>query len=216
MKSPSFQFYPDNFIEGTFDMTDAEVGLYMRLLCAQWSRGALPNDDKGLLRFSRGGTARTLSCVKAKFVLGDDGMLRNQKLEKVRADLATFRARQAVNGMKGGRPKPKPNPDETQALTQTHSQTEPKKTPPTPTPSPTPPKGEGKPPSSASPPTGTGVSASTRAIMNEKELERVEKRMAAIRAGYSDSQGWSEADVAEHKTLKLRKKELLCDLGFKV
>jgi len=41
MKTPCFNFYPDNFIGGTQFFTDEQVGIYIRLLCAQFQKGSL-------------------------------------------------------------------------------------------------------------------------------------------------------------------------------
>jgi uncharacterized protein YdaU (DUF1376 family) len=102
MRPPAFQLYADDFISGTSDMTDAEVGLYMRLLCAQWSRGGLPNDIEELLRFSRGSTTLQAERVKRKFVVGDDGQLRNARLEAEREKQAVWREKSRLGGKKSG------------------------------------------------------------------------------------------------------------------
>ena len=99
MKPPAFQFYPDDFLSGTITMTDAEVGLYIRLLCQQWSAGGLPNDPSELELFSRGGTP--LKRVLAKFRLGEDGLLRNARMEDVRRGRQEFIDRQTQNSAKG-------------------------------------------------------------------------------------------------------------------
>lgn len=99
-KPPAFQFYVDNFIEGTTEFDDVEVGLYMRLLCAQWTRGSLPNDDNELMRFSRGATTLQLARVKTKFDVGDDGRLRNARLERERVKQAAWRQKSSEGGKK--------------------------------------------------------------------------------------------------------------------
>ncbi len=40
-KPPAFQFYASDFFSGVADMTDAEVGIYIRLLCLSWDKGGL-------------------------------------------------------------------------------------------------------------------------------------------------------------------------------
>lgn len=99
-KSPAFRFYVDNFVEGTIEMTDSEAGLYVRLLCAQWSKGGLPNDDSELLRFSRGSTTaqQDLNRVKRKFDVCADGMLRNERLEIERSKQEKFSKSQSDKG----------------------------------------------------------------------------------------------------------------------
>ncbi len=41
MKNPAFLFYPSDFVIGTMDMTDEEVGRYIRLLCRQFEQGSI-------------------------------------------------------------------------------------------------------------------------------------------------------------------------------
>lgn len=40
-KDPAFLFYPSDFLTGTMFMTDAEVGKYTRLICAQHQHGGI-------------------------------------------------------------------------------------------------------------------------------------------------------------------------------
>jgi uncharacterized protein YdaU (DUF1376 family) len=101
-KPPAFQFYPDDFLGGTMNFTDAELGLYVRLLCIQWSQGSLPDDDSELLSYSKGRTSVTR--VKAKFKKGQDGLLRNDRLEQERCKQAAYRQSRSANGKHGGRP----------------------------------------------------------------------------------------------------------------
>jgi uncharacterized protein YdaU (DUF1376 family) len=101
MKSPpAFQFYPDDFLAGTFDMTDAEVGMYIRLLCVQWAKGGISSNPEDIARFSRGLTTvqPDINRVLTKFQPGDDGLLRNQRLEDERAKQNAFRERQRAAG----------------------------------------------------------------------------------------------------------------------
>lgn len=102
MKAPAFQFYADDFLAGTAEMTDSEVGLYVRLLCAQWSRGGLPNDTDELLRFSRGSTTLQAERVRRKFEVGDDGLLRNLRLESEREKQTEWRRKSSEGGKKSG------------------------------------------------------------------------------------------------------------------
>lgn len=112
-KSPAFQFYAENFLNGTAEMSAEEVGAYIRLLCHQWHLGSLPDDDKKLMRLT-GGKKAAIELVKKKFVKGDDGNLRNARLEVSRQQQQEYRERQNRNGRLGGRPK-----KETQPITQT-------------------------------------------------------------------------------------------------
>ena len=100
-KAPAFQFYADRFVAGTTKFSDAEVGLYIRLLCAQWSEGRLPNDDDELASYGRGDTR--IDRVKLKFDECSDGYLRNKMLESVRAEQIKHRKERAQSGKLGAR-----------------------------------------------------------------------------------------------------------------
>lgn len=110
MKPPAFQFYADDFIAGTSDMTAEEVGQYIRLLCYQWSKGSIPSDPDRLTLIC-GGNAKPHAV--AKFGICQDGAMRNERMEEERAKQAEYRARQAENGKKRwvGNAKPHANPD---------------------------------------------------------------------------------------------------------
>lgn len=107
-KPPAFQFYADDFIAGTSDMTNEEVGVYVRLLCYQWSKGAIPSDTDRLNLICCGNAKPH---AIAKFGLCEDGMLRNERMEKERSKQAAFREKQAENGKKRwlGNAKPVPS-----------------------------------------------------------------------------------------------------------
>lgn len=92
-KSPAFQFYVQDFLMGTLEFTAEQVGGYIRLLCHQWDKESLPDDDKKLIHLS-GMRAKALVMVKAKFVKCDDGFLRNLRMEKVRQEQKDYRQKQ--------------------------------------------------------------------------------------------------------------------------
>lgn len=100
MTTPAFQFYPQDFLVGTAEMTPFEVGIYIRLLCYQWSKGGLPDDDSKLAALA-GCDGNAVASVRHKFGICDDGKLRNARMELVRADQVDYRARQAKNALKG-------------------------------------------------------------------------------------------------------------------
>lgn len=101
---PSFQFYPDDFIAGTINMSDDEKGLYITLLSAQWNLGSLPDDDVELALYSRGNPnlSKALTRVRQKFQVCDDGRLRNRRLEEVRRKTEEFKEACAKAGKSGG------------------------------------------------------------------------------------------------------------------
>jgi uncharacterized protein YdaU (DUF1376 family) len=100
MQSPSFQFYVQDFLTGTNEFTAAQVGGYLRLLCYQWDKGALPNDDKKLLAITHVRVA-ALEAIKEKFVAGADGLLRNPRLERERNKQMLYRQGLSDSGKKG-------------------------------------------------------------------------------------------------------------------
>jgi uncharacterized protein YdaU (DUF1376 family) len=76
MKPPAFQFYGDDFVAGTSDMTQAETGAYILLLCRQWAAGEIPADYDRLKLIAKGEVS---DHVLAKF---PDG--KNARMEAVR------------------------------------------------------------------------------------------------------------------------------------
>jgi len=118
-KPPAFQFYPDDFIGGTAHFTAEEVGAYILLLCYQWDNGFVPNDDDMIRRIARITQAFHLGFVKQKFKVGEDGLLRNERMEREREKQRLYREKQRENGKRGGRPTlgyPSDNPSLSQPL----------------------------------------------------------------------------------------------------
>lgn len=81
-------------------MTAEEVGAYIRLLCHQWNKGGLPNDDSRLSLMAGQCQASAIAHAKTKFRLCDDGQLRNSRLEAERDKQSAYREKQASNGAK--------------------------------------------------------------------------------------------------------------------
>jgi len=104
MNSPAFQFYVQDFLTGTMFLTAEEVGAYILLLCHQWDKGYLPATDSELLRIART-KMKVLTVVKQKFVLCEDGMLRNARLEAERDKQIAFREQRRENANKRWKPK---------------------------------------------------------------------------------------------------------------
>lgn len=102
--SPAFQFYPADFLAGTVFMTPAEVGGFIRLLAHQWQQGSIPPEPDRLARLT-GLPAAKHGPILEKFQLAPDGKnLINARLETIRQEQLAYRAKQAANGSKGGRP----------------------------------------------------------------------------------------------------------------
>lgn len=100
-KSPAFQFYPQDFLVGTADMTAEEVGGYMRLLCYEWEKGSIPANDKKIAQLCGCHDSATISAIKKKFIPGEGETLINARLEIIRAEQEAFKKRKALAGGKG-------------------------------------------------------------------------------------------------------------------
>ena len=95
-KPPAFMFYADDFLAGTFHMTQAEVGAYIRLLCYQWNRGEVPRSTTVQQRLAGGLVSRA---VREKFVVVG-GKRINERLEQERDKQNMFRQKQSEKGKK--------------------------------------------------------------------------------------------------------------------
>lgn len=106
-RPPSFDFYPEDFLAGTMHLHPACIGIYIRLLCFQWSHGAIPSDKRQLMQIT-GAMADELdlylSQVLNKFELCDDGLYRNARLERERDKKQKLSEARAEAGRRGGRP----------------------------------------------------------------------------------------------------------------
>jgi len=100
-KAPAFQFYADDFLAGTSDMSAEEVGGYIRLLCHQWTKGSIPNDPDRVARIAGLMGSPCVGYVMAKFRISDGDTLKNERLEKVREEQNAFKARQSAAGSNG-------------------------------------------------------------------------------------------------------------------
>ena len=98
MKPPSFQFYADDFLAGTSDMTAEEVGCYIRLLCHQHSKGGLNPERVTIMAGNEPTTNQALKHVLTKFIKCEDGLLRNERLEKVRAESEEWKRKSSLAG----------------------------------------------------------------------------------------------------------------------
>ena len=82
-------------------MSAEEVGGYIRLLCHQWTKGSIPNDPERVARMAGLMGSPCVGYVLAKFRLCDGHTLKNERLEKVRAEHQAFKARQSTAGANG-------------------------------------------------------------------------------------------------------------------
>jgi len=98
-KPPAFQLYSDDFLGGTCDMTQAEIGAYILLLCHQWNTGSTPVQPERQQLIARGPVSEH---VISKFDLCPDGKLRNARLEEERQKQELYREKQRQAGIKSG------------------------------------------------------------------------------------------------------------------
>ena len=140
MKAPAFQFYGDDFVAGTSDMTQAEVGAYILLLCRQWATGEIPADYDRLKLIAKGEVS---DHVLAKF---PDG--KNARMEKVRTQRdewikksklagersAAVRLIQPNGNQTSTKSQPNPNQTPNQMATKGQPKAQPFANTPTPTP----------------------------------------------------------------------------------
>jgi len=88
-KPPAFQFYPADFMIGIMGMSDDETGVYIKMLCAQWLHGSLPNCKKTIKKMINSRKVPS-EMVMRKFAICDDGFLRNERMERVREKQKSF------------------------------------------------------------------------------------------------------------------------------
>lgn len=85
---PSFDLYPDDLVAGTMHLHPICMGMYMRLLCFQWSHGSIPSDRRQLMQITGALPEELdehLATVLSKFEKDDSGVYRNPRLEAERA-----------------------------------------------------------------------------------------------------------------------------------
>lgn len=75
-KDPAFLFYSSDFLTGTIFMTNEQVGIYIRLLCAQHQHGGIIRKDD----FEQ--MANGHNVIRCKFVETEDGFY-NERLKEV-------------------------------------------------------------------------------------------------------------------------------------
>lgn len=90
---PAFQFYPDDFIGGTVDLSPEDCGSYIRLLCYQWGRGQIPADRVAI--------ARVCGCQPSEEVMAKFPDRKNARLERERQKQIEYKASQSNSGKVG-------------------------------------------------------------------------------------------------------------------
>lgn len=80
-------------------MSFEERGFYITLLCLQWTKGHITDDD--MKRLGSAMAQPSLSHVRSKFEMGSNGYLRNARMEQVRTKQDEFRANRSLSGKAG-------------------------------------------------------------------------------------------------------------------
>ena len=86
-KPPAFQFYANDFMDATRMWDAFACGLYIRLLCVQWTHGSIPDDQRRIAKGAGCDLAelqREWYLIEPKFPICEDGTRKNARLEVVR------------------------------------------------------------------------------------------------------------------------------------
>lgn len=107
-RSPWFAFYADDYIAGTRDMSAAARGVYVDLLCYQFTHGAIPDDSRKICRIAGifpDEWEEIEGEVREKFRESEQGKLSNERMESEREKREEIRQKriQAVNKRKDRR-----------------------------------------------------------------------------------------------------------------
>jgi hypothetical protein len=90
MKDPAFLFYYQDFLVGTDDLTNEEVGAYIRCLCHQAAKGTIT--EKHMIKICSSHDIH--NAIKNKFAQQPDGTFANERLlEEVRKRAAYAESR---------------------------------------------------------------------------------------------------------------------------
>lgn len=94
-----FKFYPADFLLGVQLLNNLETGIYIKMLCYQWDKGAIPT-DKDLFK-NLFGTDITEN-LKTKFLISEDGKSYiNEKLHTQRVESLNKLNTLKSSGLKG-------------------------------------------------------------------------------------------------------------------
>lgn len=77
MKDPAFLFYPQDFLTGTMFFNDAQIGIYIKLLCAQHQLGGIIAKD------SFNSIVGENSIIRSKFIETEDGFFNQRLMEEI-------------------------------------------------------------------------------------------------------------------------------------
>lgn len=98
-KYPAFQFYVADFLVGVAELTTEAVGAYILLLCRQWDKGSIPDDQQKCAAIARC-SVDAIASIWHKFGIVLADARQNERMEKVRAGLLSYSDKQAANAGK--------------------------------------------------------------------------------------------------------------------
>jgi len=107
MKSPAFQFYPNDWLSSAavILMTPEQEGAYSRLLCFDWASDGIPDDDQTLAALSRlgegwfkGGSTVVRKCFNQHPT--KPGFLTNLRLQAEREKQQAWKEKSREGGIK--------------------------------------------------------------------------------------------------------------------
>ena len=88
---PAFQLYAGEYYVDTMEWTAEEVGVYTRLLLAEWANGPLTFDIKRLARVAgidQKKFKKVFATIQSKFLFLDEKKIYNKRLEETRENLS--------------------------------------------------------------------------------------------------------------------------------
>jgi uncharacterized protein YdaU (DUF1376 family) len=100
-KDPAFLFYSADFTVGTQFFTAEQVGIYIRLLCAQHQHGRLYEHHMKIICGSYDFHSDILRVVKEKFIVDEQGRFFNERLEVETQKRAAYSKSRGENRSKG-------------------------------------------------------------------------------------------------------------------
>lgn len=96
-KDPSFLFYSQDWITGTYGMSNSQKGSFIDLLALQHQGVSITID---VIKKTCENKRKDIDVVLTKFVKGKDGLYHNQKIKNVMEERVLFRLKQSQNASK--------------------------------------------------------------------------------------------------------------------
>ena len=98
---PAFRLYAADFYMDTLTWETDDIGVYFLLLMAEWVNGPLENDTKKLAKISKKTHRNFLKNwgkISRKFILLENGLIANSRLEDERKKQDIYREKQKEYG----------------------------------------------------------------------------------------------------------------------